>query len=227
MLLATGINFGVRRAWPHILGVAIGFPLMIACIGFGLGQIFEIYPWIYVVLKYAGAAYMVWLAWKIAMSTPSTDDGIATGEPVTFLQASAFQWVNPKAWTMALGAISAYTVAADYTKSLLVVGAVFVVVNFPTVSLWTMFGVGLLVFGTPTLLLAGYDFDRALSLLLPASLCVSAAQLLHPAAREKVNWHYVGWSVPFMAMALAQGYRGKDFVALLDMFKKMGEGRGG
>ena len=73
------------------------------------------------VLKYAGAAYMVWLAWKIAMSTPSTDDGIATGEPVTFLQASAFQWVNPKAWIMAVTALSAYTVAAHYSVGVLVV----------------------------------------------------------------------------------------------------------
>jgi threonine/homoserine/homoserine lactone efflux protein len=143
MLLATGINFGVRRAWPHIMGVAIGFPLMIACIGFGLGQIFEIYPLIYVALKYIGAAYMIWLAWKIATSKPSTDDRIAKGEPVTFVQASAFQWVNPKAWIMAVTALSAYTVAGHYTVGVLAVVGTFVFMGFTSALTWVLFGAGL------------------------------------------------------------------------------------
>jgi threonine/homoserine/homoserine lactone efflux protein len=143
MLLATGINFGVRRAWPHIMGVAIGFPLMIACIGFGLGKIFEIYPWIYEALKYAGAAYMVWLAWKIAMSKPSRDDDIANAEPVTFLQACAFQWVNPKAWIMGVTALSAYTVAAHYMIGVLAVVGTFLFMGFTSALTWVMFGAGL------------------------------------------------------------------------------------
>ena len=143
MLLATGINFGVRRAWPHIMGVAIGLPLMIACIGFGLGQIFEIYPWIYVVLKYAGAAYMVWLAWKIAMSSPSGDDGNIRSEPVTFLQACALQWVNPKAWIMAVTALSAYTVAGHYSVGVLVVVGTFIFMGFTSALTWVFFGAAL------------------------------------------------------------------------------------
>ena len=143
MLLATGINFGVRRAWPHIMGVAIGFPLMIACIGFGLGKIFEIFPWIYVALKYAGATYMVWLAWKIANSTPSLDDGTAKGDPVTFLQASAFQWVNPKAWIMAVTALSAYTTAAHYSVGVLAVVGTFVFMGFSSALTWVLFGASL------------------------------------------------------------------------------------
>jgi threonine/homoserine/homoserine lactone efflux protein len=143
MLLATGINFGLSRAWPHIMGVCIGFPLMIACIGFGLGKIFEIYPWIYVALKYAGAAYMIWLAWKIAVSKPSADDGIAKGEPVTFLQACAFQWVNPKAWIMGVTALSAYTVAAQYTVGVLAVVGTFVFMGFTSALTWVLFGAGL------------------------------------------------------------------------------------
>jgi threonine/homoserine/homoserine lactone efflux protein len=143
MLLATGINFGVRRAWPHIMGVCIGFPLMIACIGFGLGRIFELYPWIYVVLKYAGAAYMIWLAWKIATSKPSVDDGIAAGEPVTFVQACAFQWVNPKAWIMGVTALSAYTVATQYTVGVMAVVGTFVFMGFTSALTWVLFGAGL------------------------------------------------------------------------------------
>ena len=143
MLLATGINFGVRRAWPHIMGVCIGFPVMIACIGFGLGQIFEIYPWIYVALKYAGAAYMVWLAWKIALATPSADSDLAKSEPVTFLQACAFQWVNPKAWIMAVTALSAYTVAAQYSIGVLAVVGTFVFMGFTSALTWVLFGAAL------------------------------------------------------------------------------------
>ncbi len=143
MLLATGINFGVRRAWPHILGIAIGFPFMIACIGFGLRRIFEIYPLIYVALKYLGAAYMVWLAWKIAISKPSGDDGVVKAEPITFLQACAFQWVNPKGWIMAVTALSAYTVAAQYTVGVLAVVGTFVFMGFASALTWVLFGAGL------------------------------------------------------------------------------------
>jgi threonine/homoserine/homoserine lactone efflux protein len=143
MLLATGINFGVRRALPHIMGVAIGFPLMIACIGFGLGKIFEIYPFIYVALKYLGAAYMIWLAWKIAISKPALDDNVAKGEPVTFIQACAFQWVNPKAWVMGVTALSAYTVAAHYSIGVLAVVGTFVLMGFSSALTWVLFGAGL------------------------------------------------------------------------------------
>jgi threonine/homoserine/homoserine lactone efflux protein len=143
MLLATGINFGVRRAWPHILGIAVGFPFMIACIGFGLGRIFEIYPLIYVALKYLGATYMIWLAWKIAMSKPSGEDAVVKAEPITFLQACAFQWVNPKAWIMGVTALSAYTVAAHYTVGVLAVVGTFVFMGFTSALTWVLFGAGL------------------------------------------------------------------------------------
>jgi threonine/homoserine/homoserine lactone efflux protein len=143
MLLATGINFGVRRAVPHIMGVAIGFPLMIACIGFGLGKIFEIYPIIYVALKYVGAAYMLWLAWKIAVSKPSSDEELQQGEPVSFLQACAFQWVNPKAWFMGVTALSAYTVAGHYAVGVLAVVGTFVFMGFTSALSWVLFGAGL------------------------------------------------------------------------------------
>ena len=144
MLLASGVNHGFTRTLPHMLGISVGFSGMIVAVGFGIGQVFVLYPQTYLALKVISIVYMLWLAWKIATSGPlSSGMGEAVGQPMTFVQAAAFQWVNPKAWTMALGAISAYTVATDYTKSLLIVGAVFIVVNFPTVSLWTMFGVGL------------------------------------------------------------------------------------
>jgi threonine/homoserine/homoserine lactone efflux protein len=144
MLLASGVNHGFRRTIPHMLGISLGFGGMIVAVGLGVGQVFTAYPQTYLALKVVSIAYMLWLAWKIATSGPlSAGSADNVGKPMTFLGAAAFQWVNPKGWTMALGAIAAYTVAADYTRSLLIVGLVFTVVNFPTVCLWTMFGVGL------------------------------------------------------------------------------------
>jgi threonine/homoserine/homoserine lactone efflux protein len=144
MLLASGVNHGFSQTIPHMLGISFGFGGMIVAVGLGIGQIFTLYPQTYLALKVISVVYMLWLSWKIATSRPLSSDGQeVVGKPMTFLGACAFQWVNPKGWTMALGAISAYTVAAAYTQSLLVVGGVFTVVNFPTVCLWTMFGVGL------------------------------------------------------------------------------------
>jgi threonine/homoserine/homoserine lactone efflux protein len=143
LLLASGVNFGFRRTVPLILGVCIGFPLMIACVGLGLGQIFEAYPLIYQVLKYVGAAYMLWLAWKIAVSRPSQDGGADVGSPMTFLQAAGFQWINPKAWVMAVTSLSAYTVAAHYYVGVAAVVGTFVIMGITSATTWALFGVGL------------------------------------------------------------------------------------
>ena len=143
MLMASGINFGFRRTLPHVLGVMIGFPLMIGCIGFGLGQVFERFPIIYTAMKYAGAVYMLWLAWKIATAKPAGAGNVAAGKPMTFLQAAAFQWINPKAWIMAVTALSTYTVSAHYSIGVAIVVAAFVFVGVGSASTWALFGVGL------------------------------------------------------------------------------------
>jgi threonine/homoserine/homoserine lactone efflux protein len=143
LLMAQGINFGFRRTLPLILGVAIGFPFMIGCVGLGLGKIFDIYPTLYVVMKYAGAAYMLWLAWKIANSKPAGEGSAALGQPMNFIQAAAFQWINPKAWIMSMTALSAYTVAAHYYMGVAFVVGTFVVMGLSSASTWALFGVGL------------------------------------------------------------------------------------
>jgi threonine/homoserine/homoserine lactone efflux protein len=169
MLLASGVNHGFRRSIPHMLGISIGFGGMIVAVGMGIGQVFIRYPQAYLALKVISIVYLLWLAWKIATSSPLTNDGTtAVGKPLSFLGACAFQWVNPKAWTMALGAISAYTVAADYTRSLIIVGLVFTVVNLPTVSLWTLFGTVLRRWLTEPAKVR--IFNMAMALLLIASL---------------------------------------------------------
>ncbi len=140
MLTASGVNFGFRRTVPHMLGIALGFPAMVAAIGLGLGGLFEAYPQIHEILKYVGIAYLLWLAWKVATAGQSEEAG-AKAKPLNFLQAAGFQWVNPKAWIMAVGAIATYTtLQGDVTQEVLLIAAVFCLVTFPTVAIWTLFG---------------------------------------------------------------------------------------
>lgn len=143
MLLASGVNFGWRRTLPHMTGVCLGFTFMVLLIGLGLGKVFVALPALYTLLKLGGAAYLLWLAWKIANSGPVGDERGDAGAPMTFLQASAFQWVNPKAWMMAVTSIAAYGLTADPLLNALIVALVFGIVNLPCVSAWVLFGVGL------------------------------------------------------------------------------------
>lgn len=140
MLLASGVNFGVRRTIPHALGVSVGFMVMVLAVGFGLGEVFKAVPPLYTVLRYAGAAYLLYLAWKIATSGPLSADAPGTRKPLGFWGAAAFQWVNPKAWIMAIGAITTYTPAQGYVMNVIVIAAVFALVNLPSVGVWVMFG---------------------------------------------------------------------------------------
>lgn len=142
MLLASGVNFGVRRTVPHMAGIEIGFGVMVMLIGLGLGGIFVAYPPLYTVLKVAGISYLLWLAWRIANSGPIRE-GESSGKPLTFFQAAAFQWVNPKAWMMAVTAVSTYRIFADTTLNAAFVALNFVVANLPSVVIWTWFGAGM------------------------------------------------------------------------------------
>jgi len=167
MLLSSGVNFGVRRTIPHMLGVGLGFGFMIMVIGLGLGQLFTAYPVLHTVLKAVGVTYMLWLAWKIANAGP-VGEGRGNGRPMTFLQAAAFQWVNPKAWAMGLGAIAAYTLPQNYLLSVLLVAITFTLVNIPSVSAWVLFGSVLKTWlANPRVLRA---FNIVMALLLVASM---------------------------------------------------------
>ena len=140
MLMASGANYGIRRTVPHMLGVAIGFSVMIALVGIGLVGLFEAWPPAFTVLKVVSSAYLIWLAWKIATSPPpSTTTAESTGRPMTFVQAALFQWVNPKAWTMALTAITVYAGTRN-VPAVLGVAAIFGLVNLPSVGSWAAMG---------------------------------------------------------------------------------------
>ena len=138
MLMASGANYGFARSLPHMLGIAIGFTLMIVLVGAGLLRLFDAWPASYTVLKVLSVVYMTWLAWKIARAAPAKE-AASTGTPMTFLQAAAFQWVNPKAWAMALTALSVYaTESTLYAFAL--VALVFGLVNLPSIAVWTVLG---------------------------------------------------------------------------------------
>lgn len=138
MLMASGANFGFRRTIPHMLGVALGFVFMVILVGAGLVQVFDAVPISYSILKLASVLYLLYLAWKIANAGPAEASG-NSGMPMTFLQAAAFQWVNPKAWAMALTAISAYT-PNQTLWAIFLVATVFGAVNLPSVGSWTILG---------------------------------------------------------------------------------------
>ena len=140
MLLASGVNFGFRRTLPHMLGISTGFMVLVLAVGFGLGGLFQTWPVLYTLLRYIGGAYLLYLAWKIATSGPANEDDKPQGKPMSFMAAALFQWVNPKAWVMAIGAISTYTPMQGYFTNVLVIAAVFALINLPGVSIWAGFG---------------------------------------------------------------------------------------
>lgn len=168
MLLASGVNFGFTRSIPHMLGIGIGFTIMLLAVGAGLGAILTTFPVLHTALKVIGGAYLLYLAWKIAMSRALAKDSEATSKPMTFLQAAAFQWVNPKAWVMSITAMAIYTSVERPFLSVVLVALVFGAVNIPSVSLWAGFGVALRGFLADPVRLKW--FNIAMGLLLAATL---------------------------------------------------------
>ena len=143
MIMTSGLNYGVRRSLPHFFGICLGFPVMVILLGLGIGAVFERFPLVHEVIKIAGIAYLLYLSWRIATSSPVSLEG-GEGRPLTFWQAVLFQWVNPKAWVMVTGAVAAFTsVSAGIYLQILMITSAFVLAVFPCVAMWMTFGVGL------------------------------------------------------------------------------------
>lgn len=150
MLASSGSLWGFRRTVPHMLGVSIGFPLMLVAVAAGAGGLLLRHPSALSVLRWLGAAYLVYLAWKIAAARPEPPAGDAadapapTSRPMSFLQAAMFQWVNPKAWLVTLSALATLTSAAHHPSlgRALILAVVFLVVTLPVTAFWTSIGVG-------------------------------------------------------------------------------------
>ncbi|TGQ78321.1 LysE family translocator [Mesorhizobium sp. M8A.F.Ca.ET.207.01.1.1] len=168
MLLASGVNFGIARTVPHMLGISIGFLVLLLAVGFGLGAVLTAFPALHAGLKIAGAVYLLYLAWKIAMSRSLSGKGDTNARPMRFVDAAAFQWVNPKAWVMAITAMAVYTNPERPFLSVILIGVAFTVVNFPSVSVWAGFGTALRGFLSDPVRLKW--FNIAMGLLLAATL---------------------------------------------------------
>ncbi|MEZ9627392.1 LysE family translocator [Aliivibrio fischeri] len=138
MLMTSGANVGFVRTIPHMLGVIFGFAFMLILVGFGLIQIFQTYPQLEFILQIVSAIYLSYLAYKIARSEPINSDN-RDYKPMSFLAAASFQWVNPKGWSMALSVMSIYATSSDMF-SVLLIAFVFICINVPTVSFWTVAG---------------------------------------------------------------------------------------
>ncbi|KVD40820.1 lysine transporter LysE [Burkholderia sp. ABCPW 11] len=142
MLLASGVNFGFRRTMPHLFGISIGVAILMLCVGFGLGEVFKRLPLLYTILEAASVAYLLYLAWRIGTSGEVKAHG-AKPRPMTFIEAAAFQWVNPKAWMMVLTAATTIRLSADYGMNAAWMSVVFILIGFPCICLWAAFGLGL------------------------------------------------------------------------------------
>lgn len=140
MVTASGSNFGYLRTLPHILGITLGFTLLIISVAAGLGTVFVTLPGLQLGLKVAGAVYLLWLAWKIATAS-TAPSAKADARPMGVFQAFMFQWVNPKAWTMAITGISAFALEGTALFwSLAMITAAFALVVFPICSFWALLG---------------------------------------------------------------------------------------
>jgi threonine/homoserine/homoserine lactone efflux protein len=140
MVLSSGLTYGLRRTLPHIAGIAIGVSFMVAAMGLGLGAIFIAYPVLQTILKYAGIAYLIYLAFVIAMS-----DSVASGQdnqrgPMTFWAAVLFQWVNVKGWVMTIGIITAYSAIAGFPWNITIQAALMFMMAGLSSLVWAFFG---------------------------------------------------------------------------------------
>jgi threonine/homoserine/homoserine lactone efflux protein len=140
MLLSSGLTYGFRPTIPHIMGITVGFAFMVGAVGLGLGTIFIAYPVLQTILKYAGVAYLIYLAWAIAMSEPVAPDQDNRRGPMTFWGAAMFQWVNAKGWVMVIGTITAYAAITAYPWNILIQVALSLILGALSCTAWALFG---------------------------------------------------------------------------------------
>ncbi|MCO7636683.1 LysE family translocator [Kerstersia gyiorum] len=141
MLTASGLNFGFRRSIPHILGVAMGFGVMVAVVGLGIGNLLKSSPALFETIRVLGIFYLLYLSWRIATAGASSSSSNTRGRPLGFVGAALFQWVNPKSWIITLSAVTSYTSNTNGSLTLfLTLGLIYTIVSLPAVSAWAYMG---------------------------------------------------------------------------------------
>ena len=167
MVMSSGLTYGFRRTLPHILGVVVGFAFMVGAVGVGFGTVFLAFPILQTILRYVGAAYLIYLAVMIAMAGPPKP-GEASRGPLTFWQGAMFQWVNVKGWVAIIGTITAYAGIAKFPLNIVLQVLIFLLMGTASITTWTLFGSALRPFLTSPRLVQ--TFNIAMALLLVASL---------------------------------------------------------
>jgi threonine/homoserine/homoserine lactone efflux protein len=175
MLLSSGVTYGLRRTLPHMLGISSGCAAMVLVLGWGLGGISERLPQLHTVLHIASTLYLLWLAWRIATAEPVVEEG-SSSRPLRAIEAAAFQWVNPKAWAMVLGAVTSFARPGHTAYDVPTIALVLALVGFPCILLWAGAGSVLRQFlREPRLLRV---FNLAMALLLVLSIIPGLVQLV-------------------------------------------------
>lgn len=141
LLAGSGVNFGFRRTIPHMAGIALGFPVMILIVGLGLGEVFTASPMLKEISRWAGAALLLWFAWRIA--TAGKAEAKVRARPLGFFEAAGFQWINPKSWGMALATTSQFVTGADPATEALICAGAYFLVALASCPVWTLFGVAI------------------------------------------------------------------------------------
>jgi len=165
MLLSSGLTYGFRRTVPHIAGITVGFAFMIGAVGIGLGTVFIAYPVLQMILKYAGAAYLIYLAAVIALSEPGEPDQENARGPMTFWGAAMFQWVNAKGWVMVIGTITAYAAIASFPWNIAIQVALSLILGAVSCTAWALFGTALRPILTSPMAVRAFNIVMALLLL--------------------------------------------------------------
>jgi threonine/homoserine/homoserine lactone efflux protein len=175
LVTASAVAFGYRRTLPHLLGIGFGCAFQTALICLGLGTIFEQVPVLHDALRWIGAAYLVYLAWCLLRAGQVDGDGDPRARPLRFFEAVAFQFLNPKAWVMAITIASVFLPREiEPVLGSLYVGVVMAIVNFPSVSVWALFGSAM------RRLLSEPRWRRAFNWVLAAALVITGAAMLQP-----------------------------------------------
>ncbi|MCL2913247.1 LysE family translocator [Shewanella corallii] len=174
LLMSSGVNFGFRRSLPLISGICIGFPSMVLAVGLGLSEVFQRFPLMHTSIKTLGICYLLYMAYRLVMSRSEIETRNRP-EPLGFFQAAAFQWVNPKAWVMAIGAMGAFTSLNDpLTPQVLKISSVFFFIGVPTALLWLGLGLSLKRF------LNAPHRQRRFNLLMASLLVLSIVPIILP-----------------------------------------------